>query len=148
MILSNSAIFEALDAKRLVITPEPSPRDPATDPDADWPYQTSAVDLRLGDEVSCFNDGLAINIDLRRGKFASLFGPNSTSVKLSAAQPYSLAPQKLVLANTARGEIESCRSLTGSGHSLPVLRAAARSLDAACWSTLPRRPFMLATQVA
>jgi dCTP deaminase len=54
----------------------------------------------LGDEVSWFNDGLAINIDLRRGKFANLFGPNSSSRKITHDQPYSLMPGKLVLANT------------------------------------------------
>jgi dCTP deaminase len=100
MILSNSALFEALDEKRLVIDPEPIPRNPADDPNADWPYGTSAIDLRLGDEISWFNDGLAINIDLRRGKFAKLFGPNSSSRKITDDQPYSLMPGKLVLANT------------------------------------------------
>ncbi len=100
MILSNSAIFSALDDKRLVIDPEPAPRNPADDPNADWPYGTSAIDLRLGDEVSWFKDGLAINIDLRRGKFANLFGPNSSSRKITQDQPYSLMPGKLVLANT------------------------------------------------
>jgi dCTP deaminase len=100
MILSNSAIFAALDDKRLIIDPEPAPRNPADDPNADWPYGTSAIDLRLGDEVSWFKDGLAINIDLRRGKFANLFGPNSSSRKITQDQPYSLMPGKLVLANT------------------------------------------------
>jgi hypothetical protein len=47
MILSNSAIFAALDDGRLIIDPEPSPRNPADEPNADWPYGTSAVDLRL-----------------------------------------------------------------------------------------------------
>ena len=78
MILSNSAIFAALDEKRLVIDPEPAPRNPVGDPDTDWPYGTSAVDLRLGDEVCWFNEGLAIDIDLRRGSFAKLFGSNSS----------------------------------------------------------------------
>ncbi|MFO0762925.1 MAG: dCTP deaminase [Byssovorax sp.] len=102
MILSNSAIFAALDEKRLIIDPEPSPRDPAeaSTGASEWPYSTTAVNLRLGDEVSWFNEGLAVNIDLRRGKFANLFGPNSSSRKITADQPYSLMPGKLVLANT------------------------------------------------
>lgn len=122
MILSNSAIFTALDEKRLVIDPEPAPRNPADDPDVDWPYGTSAIDLRLGDEVSWFNDGLAVNIDLRRGKFASLFGPNSSSRKITEDQPYSLMPRKLVLAKyvgacgTAGcfGSAFTCRSRRGA----------------------------------
>jgi deoxycytidine triphosphate deaminase len=61
MILSNSAIFAALDDKRLIIEPEPTPRDPAGA--MECPFSTTAVDLRLGDEVSWFNDGLAVNID-------------------------------------------------------------------------------------
>jgi len=100
MILSNTAIFAALDEQRLIIQPEPSPRDPTENPSVDWPYSTSAVDLRLGDEISWFNDGLAVNIDLRRGRFADLFGPSSSSRVISADQPYSLMPGKLVLANT------------------------------------------------
>jgi hypothetical protein len=56
-----------MDQGRLVIDPEPKPRNPADDPDTEWPYATIAVDLRLGDEVSWFKEGLAINLDLRRG---------------------------------------------------------------------------------
>jgi dCTP deaminase len=41
-----------------------------------------------------------VNIDLRRGRFADLFGPNSSSRKITHDQPYSLMPGKLVLANT------------------------------------------------
>jgi dCTP deaminase len=100
MILSNDEIFKALDERRLIIDPEPSPRDPVTNPGGEWPYSTSAVDLRLGDEISWFNDGLAINIDLRRGRFADLFGPNSSSRSITPDQPYSLMPGKLVLGNT------------------------------------------------
>ncbi len=83
-----------------MIDPELAPRNPEEDPDADWPYATTAVDLRLGDEVSWFNEGLAVNLDLRRGKFANLFGPNSSSRKIADDQPYALMPGKLVLANT------------------------------------------------
>ncbi len=99
MILSNSSIFDALDSKRVIIEPEPLPRYRDDDPNTDCPYSTSAVDLRLGDEISWFNDGLAINIDLRGGKFAKLFGANSSSRKITSDQPYSLMPGKLVLGN-------------------------------------------------
>lgn len=98
MILSNSAIFAALDEGRLIIQPEPSPRE--SPPEGNCPYQTSSVDLRLGSDISWFNEGLAINIDLRRGKFADLFGPNSSSRTITNDQPYSLAPGKFVLGRT------------------------------------------------
>jgi dCTP deaminase len=100
MILSNSALFDALDARRIVIDPEPSPRRADDDPSVECPYNTTSVDLRLGNEVSWFNDGLAINLDLRRGKFADVFGPNSSRREIAKDQPYSLNPGKFVLANT------------------------------------------------
>ena len=75
MILSNVSIHNALDKKWLIIDPEPQPRS-KTGPEK-CPYQTSSVDLTLGNEIAYFKQGLAINIDLRRGDFARLFGPNS-----------------------------------------------------------------------
>lgn len=98
MILSNVAIHAALDSKRLFIEPEPTPRFP--DGVAACPYQTSAVDLRLGNEISYFKEGLPFNIDLRKGTFANLFGPNSISQKLTQEQPFVLRPNRLVLGRT------------------------------------------------
>jgi hypothetical protein len=46
MILSNVEIHRALDAKRLIIDPEPLPRLPT--PGQPSPYDTHSVDLRLG----------------------------------------------------------------------------------------------------
>lgn len=109
MILSNRAIFEALDAKRLIIDPEPRPRLATDDPSRPSPYQTSSVDLRLGNEISSFKEGLAINIDLARGRFADLFGPNSDTRTITVDQPYRLSPGKFVLANTLeRVELPIC----------------------------------------
>lgn len=98
MILSNTCVHEALDKGWLTIDPEPAPR--FFDGTIDCPFQTSAVDLRLGDEVSYFKEGLAVNIDLRLGSFAKLFGPNSEKRKISVDQPYALHPGKLVLGKT------------------------------------------------
>jgi dCTP deaminase len=99
VILSNVSIHEALDKKWLVIDPEPQPRHKTCDT-PQCPYQTSSVDLRLGDEIAYFKEGLAFNIDLRRGGFADLFGPNSENRSISEEQPYSLGPNKMVLART------------------------------------------------
>lgn len=41
-----------------------------------------------------------MNIDLRRGGFADLFGPNSETFKLTEEQPFVLKPGKLVLGKT------------------------------------------------
>lgn len=49
MILSNTELFKALDAGRIVFTPEPSPRL-FTLGEEHCPYDTHSVDLRLGDD--------------------------------------------------------------------------------------------------
>jgi len=98
MILSNVNIHNALDKGWLKITPEPKPRVPTAS--ADCPYQTSAVDLHLGTEIAYLKDGLPINIDLRRGTFADLFGPNSVSQLLTDERPFSLGSNKFILAKT------------------------------------------------
>ncbi len=63
MILSNVSIHKALDNKWLVIDPEPSPR--WADGTAECPFQTTATDLRLANEIAYFKEGLPISIDLR-----------------------------------------------------------------------------------
>lgn len=100
MILSNQSLHKALDNKWLIIDPEPTPRRKTEAAGVDCPYQTSAVDLRLGSEIAWFKEGLPINIDLRRGSFADLFGPNSVCRTITSDQPFSLAPQKFVLGKT------------------------------------------------
>ncbi len=98
MVLSNSELHAALDDGRLKIEPEPSPRYPAED--GKCPYQTSSVDLCLGNEISYFKEGLPINVDLRKGGFANLFGPNSIVTTITENQPFALKPGKLVLGKT------------------------------------------------
>jgi dCTP deaminase len=99
MILSNVEIQHAIDAGQLVLDPEPLPRRPGPD-GATCPYQTSAVDLQLGDEISYLRDGLPLDINLGRGGFANLFGPNSIRQKLTVEQPFVLRPGRLVLGRT------------------------------------------------
>ncbi len=98
MILSNIEIHRALDDGRLVIDPPPVPRFPQGD--ADCPYQTTAVDLCLGNEISYFREGLALDINLRQGGFSRLFGQNSETRTLSQEQPFVLRPNRLVLGRT------------------------------------------------
>lgn len=99
MILSNVSIHQALDEGWLKISPEPEPRTKGTG-GAKCPFQTSAVDLRLGNEVAYFKDGVPAQIDLRKGDFNALFGPLSETRMLTDEQPYVLRPSKLVLAKT------------------------------------------------
>lgn len=99
MILSNMGIQRALDDGALVIEPEPSPRRPS--PDAECPYQTSAVDLQLGDEIAWLKRDLPINIDLREGRFTRLFtAGNAETLNLQDVGPFSLEPNRFVLGKT------------------------------------------------
>jgi dCTP deaminase len=100
MILSNVEIQRAIDEKRLLIEPEPLPRKPTGAAGEDCRYQTSSVDLRLADEVSYFKPGLPLDINLSRGGFAELFGPNSVTHRMLPGQPFVLRPNQLVLGRT------------------------------------------------
>ena len=61
MILSNSAIFEALDDGRLIIEPEPE-----RSAEAGSPFGTSAIDLRLGPVIARPRDAPHAVVDLGR----------------------------------------------------------------------------------
>lgn len=98
MILSNTEIHAALKDGRLIIEPVPKPDLP--DSTGACPYATSAVDLRLGNEISYFKEGFPFDINLKNGAFASLFGPNSITQKITAEQPFVLRPNRLVLGKT------------------------------------------------
>lgn len=98
MILSNVDLHKALDDRHLVLDPEPRPRSPGDG--AGCPYQTSAVDLRLANEIAYLRKGLAVDINLRRGGFAALFGPNSERLTITEEQPFVLEPGRLVLGRT------------------------------------------------
>ncbi|MCH8315508.1 MAG: dCTP deaminase [Planctomycetes bacterium] len=99
MILSNVSIHKAIDNGWLTIEPEPSPRTPSNG-DPECPYNTSAVDLRLGREIAWFRDDMAFSIDLKQGDFRRLFAQNSVLRKLDDDQPFQLRPQRLVLGKT------------------------------------------------
>ena len=99
MILSNREIHAALDSGRLIIEPEPTPRFPENGKDC--PYQTTAVDLRLGSEIRIPKDKRPFSIDLTSGQFASLVTPeNYDAETLEGEQPFELRPQTFILAKT------------------------------------------------
>ena len=126
MILSNVKIHEAIDEGRLVITLELLPRMP--DGISECPYQTSAVDLRLGSMISYFKEGLPFDINLRQGPFARLFGPNSVTQTITDEQPFVLRPNRLVLGKT-RERVEL--PLLPDGNSLAA-RVEGKSSYARC----------------
>lgn len=99
MILSNVGIQNALDEGYLTINPEPAPRQPSPE-EGECPYQTSAVDLRLGNEIVWIKEGLPINIDLREGGLTKLLGKNTERRTLEEGECYTLQPGKFVLGKT------------------------------------------------
>ncbi len=99
MILSNISIQEAIDKGLLLIDPPPEPKRPTRD-GPPCPYQTSAVDLRLGDEVAWFKRQLPVQIDLRQGGFSKLFTADTDRVQLTQGTPFPLEPGRFVLAKT------------------------------------------------
>lgn len=99
MILSNTAIFEALDEGRLVISPEPGPR-PALG-GTPSPFDTCAVDLTLGQTLLIPRDNLTMNVDLRSGDVRSTLAAMSEQREIDPDEGYRLVPGKFILGQTA-----------------------------------------------
>jgi dCTP deaminase len=94
MILCNVEILNGLEAGLFSIS-NLAAKDP-TKP----PFNTSAVDLRLGREVLIPSANDPIQLDLRKPKIAEYWQKNTQKISITPDQPYSLKPGKLVLANT------------------------------------------------
>ena len=144
MILSNSAIVEALDDGRLVIEPEPDRR--AAD---ESPLSTSAIDLRLGAVIARPMDIPHAVVDLgRSGRITDTLTAFTDEFEMSD-DGYVLepGPQNLILAQTL--ETVACRRLRistsaqqASLHSPRGSRARVHVLGLACSCTSPRLPSM------
>jgi dCTP deaminase len=99
MILSNREIQKALDEKRLVITPEPIPRN--RDVGVKYcPYDTHSVDLRLYHEISVPEPGPFVFDLTEEGNLARLMSQVTRKHTLSKQQPYHLKPNEFILART------------------------------------------------
>jgi dCTP deaminase len=99
MILSNVEIHRALDEKRLIIEPEPQPRFPEIGVDH-CPYDTSAVDLRLGDEISVPRPGSYAYDHTQTTSLPDHLSRNATKYKISKETPFRLVPNQFVLGIT------------------------------------------------
>lgn len=99
MILSNLEIQKMLDEGRLVIDPEPSPR--WTEPGGSkCPYDTTAVDLRLHNEIRVPQGG-PFNYDLMEsGGLSELITKYSKQYLLTDEQPYRLRNGQFILGRT------------------------------------------------
>jgi dCTP deaminase len=95
MILSNLAIMEALKKGLFSVTPPPQGDVSAA------PFNTSALDLRLGSEINIpATGGNPIQLDLSQGRIAPFLAKHCEKKILAKDQPYSLQPNRFILANT------------------------------------------------
>jgi dCTP deaminase len=117
MILSNTELHKALDEKRLIIDPEPTPRFPSLKGDH-CPYDTHSVDLTLGDTIEVpFQSNITIDL-MQAGLITETLTRNAKRYQICHETPFRLMPNTFVLANT-REWIE-----------LPLQEEADRSLAA------------------
>jgi len=98
MILSNLEIQKALDEGKLIIDPEPSPRNP--EHQKYCPYNTTAVDLRLGHEISVPETGTFAYDLTSPGAISDLIRKHSKRLIITKDQPYRLEPHRFVLGRT------------------------------------------------
>jgi dCTP deaminase len=94
MVLSNVEIVRALAASEFEIHGLAG-----TDP-AQKPFNTSAVDLRLGTEVQVPKPKYPVQLDLRKLHIARFLQDTSERFVLTEEQPFVLKHGELVLANT------------------------------------------------
>jgi dCTP deaminase len=94
MILSNVKIVEAIEKRHLAITPLPHLR--ATYP----PFNTSAIDLTLSDEILVPREGANITFALGERFSTDFLNRNWSAVRISEEQPFKLRPCRLILGRT------------------------------------------------
>jgi len=96
MILSNIEIQKAIDERRLIIIPDPQPRTPE---DPNCPYDTTAVDLHLGNALSIPQPGPYM-FDLRKkGGIAAFLAKNSQQI-IIPEEGYALKQGQFTLGTT------------------------------------------------
>jgi dCTP deaminase len=103
MILSNVEIHRAIDGGRIVIRPEPMPRNPA---EPGSPYDTHSVDVTLGPLLSRIRP-VSMSFDLHRpgaaqANLANTLNQVSERFDLSAQGTFMLDPQTFLLGQTAQ----------------------------------------------
>jgi dCTP deaminase len=101
MILSNREVHTSLDAKRLVIEPEPSPRVLTVGSQSDYcPYDTHAVDLTLGTEITVPEPGTYAYDLMQPTPLAVFIERNSRRYSIDQHSHYVLERQQFILAQT------------------------------------------------
>lgn len=101
MILSNREIHAALDSKRLIISPEPQPRTRSVGREDDYcPYDTHAVDLTLGSEITVPETGTYAYDLMQPTPLAPFIERNSRRYSIDQDSFYVLERQRFILAQT------------------------------------------------
>lgn len=124
MILSNKAIFEALDDGRLVVTPEPQPRLDTPGGD-ESPYSTCSVDLTLSSVLHVPKPEVPLTVDLRPGQgAATALAALTTRHEIDPVQGWKLEPGKFVLGQTEeRVHLRLPDDLDDDAQAKPILAA-------------------------
>jgi dCTP deaminase len=94
MILSNTEILSAIRQDRIQISPLAG-EDPSQPP-----FNTSAIDLRLGNEIVVPKADTPVQLDLRKAGIAQFLNAHSVKMTVTEDQPYSLRKNALVLGQT------------------------------------------------
>lgn len=126
MILSNTEIQKAIDEGRLTITPDPQPRRPTLGDSRSCPYDTTSVDLRLGDTLSIPKEG-PYTFDLQKRGLASFLSDNCEHIKLDS-RGYALPPNTFALGKT----LEHIKLPINSGQRSLAARIEGKSSFARC----------------
>lgn len=124
MILSNAAIFEALDDGRLVIEPQPTPRlQQVGGPES--PFGTSAIDLRLGPYLSLPKSVPQVVIDLSRpGNIYETLSGLSETIEIDETNGFQLEPNRFILGQTLETvRLSLPQELEGAASEKPALAA-------------------------
>ena len=101
MILSNSQLHEALDSGRLIIDPQPTPRFPRPGAPGDYcPYDTHAVDLTLGSEITVPVEGTYAYDLMQPTPLATFIRRNSVKHTIAPEMYFVLERQQFILAQT------------------------------------------------
>jgi dCTP deaminase len=101
MILSNVQLFAALDSRRLIIDPEPRPRRlEVGSPDDYCPYDTHAVDLTLGTEITVPETGTYAYDLMQPTPLAVFIERNSRTYRIDQHSHYVLERSQFILTQT------------------------------------------------
>lgn len=95
MILSNTAILQAIKAGRLKIGDLSGDEDPGQPP-----FNTSSVDLHLSEQISVLK-GAPAALDLRNSGISKFLSDNSDSFTATPEQPFTLKRGQFALGITA-----------------------------------------------